>query len=264
TASYIGVPVWKSGVKYGTLSFSAVHSYKDEFSQADQDFVQLLGQWIGAAIDRRTFEKELVVAKEKAEEASKTKAQFVSTMSHEIRTPLNAVVGITHLLLEQDPKESQIKNLNTLQFSANNLLALINDILDFSKIESGKIEIEEIEYDIREMLQGLFSILEYKATEKSIDLTMNISPSLPNNLKGDPIRLNQILTNLLSNAIKFTDIGGVNLTVDILEETEEEIHVKFVVTDTGIGIARDKLENIFESFTQASTDTSRKYGGTGL
>ena len=264
TASYIGVPIWKGGNKYGTLSFISKHTPKDEFNQADKDFVQLLGQWIGAAIDRRTFEREIVVAKEKAEEASNAKAQFVSTMSHEIRTPLNAVVGITHLLLTEDPKPEQIKNLRTLQFSANNLLALINDILDFSKIESGKIELEEIEYDIKELLERLFSMFEFKAAEKSIDLTMNISDGLPHMVKGDPVRLNQILVNLLSNAIKFTDIGGVNLSVEVVEETASKIEVKFTVTDTGIGIPKDKLSNIFESFTQASADTSRKYGGTGL
>lgn len=264
TASYIGVPIWKDGHKYGTLSFSSRNVPKEEISQADQDFVQLLGQWIGAAIDRRTFEREIVLAKEKAEDASKTKAQFVSTMSHEIRTPLNAVVGITHLLLEQDPKQEQLKNLQTLQFSANNLLALINDILDFSKIESGKIEIELIEYDLRLMLERLYSMLEFKANEKDIDLNLHISPALPNIVKGDPTRLNQIITNLVSNAIKFTEIGGVNLTVDVMEETTKNIAVKFTVTDTGIGIPKEKLSNIFDSFTQASADTSRKYGGTGL
>lgn len=263
-ASYIGVPIWKDGLKYGTLSFSSQNVLKDEISQADQDFVQLLGQWIGAAIDRRTFEREIVVAKEKAEEASKAKAHFLSTMSHEIRTPLNAVVGISYLLLQQDPKEEQVKNLQTLQFSANNLLALINDILDFSKIESGKIEIERIEYDIKLMLERLYSMLEFKAIEKNIDLSMHISPALPVKVKGDPTRLNQIITNLVSNAIKFTEIGGVNISVDVMEETTKNIAVKFTVTDTGIGIPNEKLHNIFDSFTQASSDTSRKYGGTGL
>ncbi len=263
-ASYIGVPIWKDGLKYGTLSFSSQHPLKDEISQADQDFVQLLGQWIGAAIDRRTFEREIVVAKEKAEEASKAKAHFLSTMSHEIRTPLNAVVGIAYLLLQQDPKPEQIKNLQTLQFSANNLLALINDILDFSKIESGKIEIERIEYDIKLMLERLYAMLEFKAVEKNIDLGMHISPALPVKVKGDPTRLNQIITNLVSNAIKFTEIGGVNISVDVMEETTKNIAVKITVTDTGIGIPKEKLHNIFDSFTQASADTSRKYGGTGL
>ncbi len=263
-ASYIGVPIWKDGLKYGTLSFSSQNALKDEVSQADQDFVQLLGQWIGAAIDRRTFEREIVVAKEKAEEASKAKAHFLSTMSHEIRTPLNAVVGIAYLLLQQDPKPEQIKNLQTLQFSANNLLALINDILDFSKIESGKIEIERIEYDIKLMLERLYAMLEFKAIEKNIDLSMHISPALPVKVKGDPTRLNQIITNLVSNAIKFTEIGGVNISIDVMEETTKNIAVKITVTDTGIGIPKEKLHNIFDSFTQASSDTSRKYGGTGL
>lgn len=263
-ASYIGVTIWKGGNKYGTLSFFSSIKRTEPFSQADRDFVQLIGQWIGAAIDRRTFERELVVAKEKAEEATKAKAQFVSTMSHEIRTPLNAVIGITHLLLDQDPKREQIKNLQTLQYSANNLLALINDILDFSKIESEKVELEEIEYNIQEMLSRLVAMLEFKATEKGIDLVFEVDPVLPSNVKGDPIRLNQIITNLLSNAIKFTDIGGVVLSVHVVSQTNSHIQTKFVVTDTGIGIPPEKLDHIFDSFAQASTNTSRQYGGTGL
>src|SRR5690606_29973943 len=191
-------------------------------------------QWIGAAIDRRTFEREIVVAKEKAEEASKAKAHFLSTMSHEIRTPLNAVVGIAYLLLQQDPKPEQIKNLQTLQFSANNLLALINDILDFSKIESSKIEIERIEYDIKLMLERLYAMLEFKAIEKNIDLSMHISPALPVKVKGDPTRLNQIITNLVSSTINFTETGGVKISIDEMEETKKNIAVKRTVTDSGI------------------------------
>lgn len=263
-ASYIGVTIWKGGNKYGTLSFFSRDKRIEPFSQADRDFVQLIGQWIGAAIDRRTFEKELVVAKETAEEATKTKAQFVSTMSHEIRTPLNAVIGITHLLLDQNPKNEQIKNLQTLQYSANNLLALINDILDFSKIESEKVELEEIEYNIQEMLGRLVEMLEFKATENGIDLVVEIDPVLPMHVKGDPVRLNQIITNLLSNAIKFTDIGGVVLSVQVVSQTATHIQTKFVITDTGIGIPQEKLNHIFDSFAQASTNTSRQYGGTGL
>src|SRR5690606_1422907 len=263
-ASYIGVTIWKGGNKYGTLSFFSSNKRMEPFSQADRDFVQLIGQWIGAAIDRRTFERELVVAKEKAEEATKAKAQFVSTMSHEIRTPLNAVIGITHLLLDQDPKKEQVRNLQTLQYSANNLLALINDILDFSKLESEKVELEEIEYNIQEMLSRLVAMLEFKATEKGIDLVFEIDPMLPSNVKGDPIRLNQIITNLLSNAIKFTDIGGVVLSVQVVSQTTSHLQTKFVVTDTGIGIPPEKLDHIFDSFAQASANTSRQYGGTGL
>ncbi len=263
-ASYIGVTIWKEGNKYGTLSFFSNAKRVEPFSQADRDFVQLIGQWIGAAIDRRTFERELVVAKEKAEDATKAKAQFVSTMSHEIRTPLNAVIGISHLLLDQDPKKEQVKNLQTLQYSANNLLALINDILDFSKIESEKVELEEIEYNIREMMDRLLAMLEFKATEKGIDLVVEMDPMLPSNVKGDPIRLNQIITNLLSNAIKFTDIGGVILSVQVVSQTATHIQTKFAITDTGIGIPQEKLSHIFDSFAQASTNTSRQYGGTGL
>jgi PAS domain S-box-containing protein len=262
--AYIGVPVWVRGERYGTLDFMASSPLSENFQQADKDFVQLLGQWISSALERQQYEQELIISKEKAEEASKAKEQFLSVMSHEIRTPMNAVVGISHLLLQEDPKPEQVESLNTLQFSANNLLALINDILDFSKIEAGKIDLENIDFNLLDLLQKQKRLMMPTARERGIELFFNIDEQVKEMVKGDSVRLNQILTNLLSNAIKFTPEGHVKLTVRQKNVTSKYIFLEFEVSDTGIGIPQDKLEIIFESFSQASTDTTRKYGGTGL
>lgn len=261
--AYIAVPIYARGLKYGILTFQSARPVEN-FTQADKDFVQVIGQWIGGAIDKKKYQKELVLAKEKAEEGSRAKAHFLSTMSHEIRTPMNAVVGLTHLLLEGSPKPEQVRNLKTLQFSANNLLALINDILDFSKIESGKIEIENIGFSLKDLMEGLHNIFELKAQEKQVILNFELPDEIPERIKGDPVRLNQILSNLLSNAVKFTDKGGVTLSVEKIGDSSNAIDLSFSVADTGIGIPEEKLEIIFDSFTQASSDTTRKFGGTGL
>lgn len=214
--------------------------------------------------ERKNFEKQLIAAKEQAELASTAKAQFLSTMSHEIRTPMNAVIGITHLLLEENPKESQIANLKTLQFSAENLLVLINDILDFSKIEAGKIELENIDFSLFELLNSVKHSLTYKTQEKGLKLLIRKDDNLPNFIKGDPTRLSQILTNLMSNAVKFTEKGSVTIDIDVEHETAKKIAINFTVSDTGIGIPKDKIDIIFDSFSQANTKITRKYGGTGL
>ena len=214
--------------------------------------------------ERKNFEKQLIAAKEQAEHASSAKAQFLSTMSHEIRTPMNAVIGITHLLLDNNPNKSQIENLKTLQFSAENLLVLINDILDFSKIEAGKIELENIDFSLFELLNSIKHSLVYKTQEKGLKLLIRKDDMLPNFIKGDPTRLSQVLTNLVSNAVKFTEKGSVTIDIDVDNETDDEITINFTVTDTGIGIPEDKINIIFDTFSQANTKITRKYGGTGL
>lgn len=207
--------------------------------------------------------EQAVKAKEKAEEALVVKTQFLSVMSHEIRTPMNAVIGITNLLLEGNPKPEQLETMNVLKFSANNLLHLINDILDFSKIDSGKIVLEKIEFSLFELLNNVKKSFEYKAKEKNIEINLIFENQIHDYLIGDPIRIAQILNNLVNNAVKFTEKGKVDIKVyqSIIEESTK---VLFKVEDTGIGIESDKLDLIFENFTQASSDTTRKYGGTGL
>ncbi|MDX2250006.1 MAG: ATP-binding protein [Bacteroidia bacterium] len=213
---------------------------------------------------RKQQQKNLIEAKERAEEAVKARSQFLSVMSHEIRTPMNAVIGTTHLLMQENPRPDQIDNLETLQFSAENLLVIINDILDYSKIEAGKIEFEETEFNLKTLAQRIFKSLGQKASEKNLQFILDNDPALPENVLGDPTRLSQILTNLLNNAIKFTEKGSVSLQTKVKWVVEDEAEITFLVSDTGIGIPSDKIEHIFDSFTQASSDTTRKYGGTGL
>ncbi len=208
--------------------------------------------------------KQLAIAKEKAEQASVAKAQFLSVMSHEIRTPINAIIGLGHLLLQENPKPDQLENLKALQFSANHLIALVNDILDFSKIEAGKIDFENIEFNLGDLLQGIGQMFAPKAEEKRISLKVQPAKNLENFLIGDPIRINQILTNLIGNAIKFTSEGKVELLFNLEEKNSKKQKLTIEVKDTGIGIPQDKLKSIFENFTQANSDTTRKYGGTGL
>ena len=213
---------------------------------------------------RKATELELIKAKEEAIKASHTKAQFLSSMSHEIRTPMNAVVGMTHLLLEDDPRPDQLENLNTLKFSAENLVTIINDILDFSKIDSGKLEFEEVDFDLKYIISSIHHALSSAALDKGLQIQMKYDSALPNYVKGDPVRLSQVLNNLIGNAIKFTDKGHVLIHVEFKSSVGEVIDVEFSVMDTGIGIPENKLETIFDNFTQASSDTTRNYGGTGL
>ncbi|HLZ88592.1 MAG TPA: ATP-binding protein, partial [Puia sp.] len=213
---------------------------------------------------RRQREQELVQMKEKAEQAAKAKSQFLSVMSHELRTPLNAVIGITHLLLQSQPREDQQEDLRTLQFSGESLLHIINDILDFTKLDSGKIELSSIDFNLRELTQSLYQSFSFKAKEKNIVFDVEYDDRMPFYVKGDNFRLSQVLNNLISNAIKFTREGFVKLKVEMVENNGGNFITRFSVIDSGIGIAEDKQEKIFEQFTQADSDTTRLYGGTGL
>lgn len=213
---------------------------------------------------KKKVEIELISAKEEALQLSNAKDMFISVMSHEIRTPLNAVIGISHLLMEDNPSESQIENLDILKFSAENLLTLINDVLDFAKIETGNVELEKVETNLREIVHGVMSSMQYKTGSKDIYLKESVDEAVPECIVGDKTRLTQILLNLVGNAVKFTDAGGVTVDLKVIEQSAKDVRIRFAVTDTGIGIAQNKLSTIFESFKQAELDTTRKYGGTGL
>ncbi|MEE1946862.1 PAS domain S-box protein [Pedobacter sp. KR3-3] len=213
---------------------------------------------------RKQVEREMVEAREQALQLSEAKEMFLSVMSHEIRTPLNAVIGMTHLLLENEPKDSQIDDLNILKFSGENLLNIINDILDFTKIETGNLQLEALPFDLHTLCVDIVNSLQVAAGKKGNQLLLTYDDKIPEQLLGDKTRLYQIVMNLLGNAIKFTDHGKVEFTLKLKQQTSNEALIYFEVSDNGIGIPKEKQSYIFETFTQARTDISRKYGGTGL
>ena len=197
-------------------------------------------------------------------ETQKFRDQFMANMSHEIRTPMNAIVGLTNLLIKSDLNEQQAKYLDVIKKSGQNLLVIINDILDLSKIEAGKMELEQRPFPLRATLESIKLILNIRAEEKNIFLKESIDEGIPDYVVGDETRFTQVITNLLGNAIKFTEKGGVTLKAELLNSIDAKASIKFSVIDTGIGIPQDKIDKIFESFSQASSDTTRKFGGTGL
>lgn len=209
-------------------------------------------------------EQELILAKKIAEDSTKAKEMFLANMSHEIRTPMNGILGMAELISRTNLDETQKKHVKLIKNSADNLLVIINDILDMAKIESGKLTMEQIPFDICDVIKNAIQTLTYKAEEKGIELKTYPIKLDHNIVIGDPFRLTQALLNLINNAIKFTENGSVEISGRVPCSNAEEITFEFTVQDTGIGIPKDKLDTIFEGFTQASLDTSRKYGGTGL
>ena len=210
-------------------------------------------------------EKKLNAAIVAAENAAHAKANFLSNMSHEIRTPLNAVIGITDYLLDNGALGSMEKdNLDTIKYSADNLLVIVNDILDFSKIDSGNISLENTSFDLYKLIHDVTKTLHFKAAEKGLIIHNEVDRGVPHKVVGDPYRINQILLNLAGNAIKFTKAGQITLNINIQKEDDDSILLQFEVRDTGIGIPKDKINQIFQKFFQATESTTRRYGGTGL
>jgi CheY-like chemotaxis protein len=214
--------------------------------------------------ERKLAEQEISKARELAENFMKVKEIFLANMSHEIRTPMNAILGFTRLLYETELSNEQRGFIDAIHFSGENLLVIINDILDLSKIQSGKMNIEKSEFNIHELLNNILTVLRPKAQEKGLKLICKIDPLIIPVIKGDSVRLNQVLSNLISNAIKFTEKGSVNLDISSVTSENSNVLFQFRVKDSGIGIPPDKQSLIFDSFVQASDDTTRKYGGTGL
>jgi PAS domain S-box-containing protein len=262
-------PILLGSEVLGVLEF-----FSHEIQQPDSRLLEMMGaigSQIGQFIERKTAEDalrvyadDLEVARNRAEQATRAKSEFLANISHEIRTPMNAMIGMTELALATRITREQREYLNAIQSSADVLLALVNDLLDFSKIEARKLQLDRVGFKLRDALEDTMRVLAPRAQKKGIELACHIDPGVPDVLVGDPLRLRQIVVNLVGNAIKFTDQGEIVVQAQQESRQDEKVQVHFSVKDTGIGIAPEKQQVIFEAFSQADSSTTRRYGGTGL
>jgi PAS domain S-box-containing protein len=261
--SLIALPMYNEQKCIGFMGLDSVRFIR-KYTQKEQSILEVFAQIVVNLKNRLQAEMQLKIAKEKAEKAEKFQFNFLSTMSHEIRTPLNAVVGLTNILLMETPKPEQMENLNTLKFSAQNLLSIINDILDYNKLISGNVILNNHDFSINEIINGMYRVMSNLALSKEIDLEYFVSEDVPQIIIGDSTRLLQIINNLVSNAIKFTAKGYVKVSISKTGFKNGKHIIEFKVEDSGIGVPSDKFTVIFEDFKQSSSSTTREYGGTGL
>ncbi|MES2565800.1 MAG: response regulator [Bacteroidota bacterium] len=259
--------IYRSKDEIGQLSI-AFNNMLEKIEKHEQTLYETNNQ-LESRVQERTNElklqnEKLLDAKAIAEQSKKVKEQFLATMSHEIRTPLNAILGFQELLKETKLDGEQMDYVESIDFAGKNLLVIINDILDLSKIEAGKFDLNESFFNVNQALNSVKELIEFNAKEKDIELILNHDPAIPASVFGDNARFNQILLNLVGNAVKFTEHGFVTISSKLISAKADMVLCEFSVQDTGIGIAKDKLGIIFERFTQATPDTTRKYGGTGL
>jgi PAS domain S-box-containing protein len=261
--SIIVVPVFVNDQFWGTVGFDDC-KFGIQWSSNELSILKALAGSIGGSISRRIIENELINSRYIAENATKSKSDFLATMSHEIRTPMNGVIGMTSLLLQTPMTADQRDYTETIKISGELLLDLINDILDFSKIESGKMTLEEYTFDLRLAIEDVFDLMGTAAAQKKLRLYFQVDPAIPQKITGDLTRLRQILVNLTGNAIKFTPDGEIVISVIQIEKQGNDATLEFSVKDSGVGIPEEKINRLFKPFSQVDASTTRKYGGTGL